>query len=98
MLSDHKAERTTTHYDLTDVAFWHLIETWWKTTKKPCVRTAGVPGKIQTGYLPNTIATCASILSSFHIHLISVLGDRHSMCHCKPITNMHGSYQQKSKT
>jgi hypothetical protein len=94
MLSDHKLEKTATHFGLTEVMFWHLLETRWTTThthKNPCV-----PGKIQTGYLPNTIATCAIFLSPFQIYFISVLGDRHGMCHCKSFTSMHSSYEQKS--
>ena len=53
-----------------------------KKKKKPCARTACVPGKIQKGYLPNTTAKRAIFLSSFNIYFISVLGDKHSMCHC----------------
>jgi ABC-type Zn2+ transport system substrate-binding protein/surface adhesin len=53
-----------------------------KKKKKPCARTACVPGKIQKGYLPNTTANCAIFLSPFHIYFISVLGDKHSTCHC----------------
>jgi len=34
MLSNHKLEKTTTHFGLTEVMFWHLLETRWKTTKE----------------------------------------------------------------
>ena len=94
MLSDHKLEKTATHFGLT------LLETrlgGGGTNKQTCIRTACVLGKIQTGYLPNTTATsCAIFLSPFHIYFISVLGDRHSMCHCKLFTITRSSYHQKS--
>jgi len=34
MFRDHKLEKTANHCGLTEVTFWHLLETRWKTTKK----------------------------------------------------------------